>query len=553
MADAASDAAGAPARGRIGAVTRDAIARRLAWAVLGLAALLAGLGGLAGWGASRIAEEVGRAEQSMARLEVARTVEAAFTRYLLAEIGRRLEGEVSVAETREAAEVRGMLLTYRQDINRQIAAAPAATFSAARSDLLRARALVSLFEAIETDSMLDRRARAGAGGPEAAREFYVRIAAERDGAFRNIVAEVVADARGRVTDAYQRLESLRTRLAWSGAGIAAAFMAAAVVFALGFHRGLVRPIQRLAEVAAAFGSGQRAARAPVAAPGALAALSSRFNDMADRIAGEQVRLEAEVAARTADLAAANAELRAVDAARRRFFANVSHELRTPVTVLLGEAQVVLRGAAAPEAMREALERIAGSGGYLRRRLDDLLSLARSEDGTLRIALGEADLDAALAGAVDAARAYAAANEITLRFEPCGATRRVRADAATLRQAALALIDNAVKFSPPGAAVTLSALPGAAGFSVRDEGPGFGGGDAEALFGRYARGGDSQRAGGAGLGLSIVRWIAEQHGGTVTAADRPEGGACVRFLLGEDAIDDETGPQSPTGETTGHAV
>jgi len=71
-----------------------------------------------------------------------------------------------------------------------------------------------------------------------------------------------------------------------------------------------------------------------------------------------------------------------------------------------------------------------------------------------------------------------------------------------------------------------------GFCVADHGPGFGDADVAALFEPYAQAADGRRAGGAGLGLAIVRWIAEQHGGAVRAQNRSEGGALMRFTLGE---------------------
>jgi two-component system, OmpR family, sensor kinase len=246
--------------------------------------------------------------------------------------------------------------------------------------------------------------------------------------------------------------------------------------------------------------------------------------MAERIGSERRRLSGEVAARTAELQAANDRLAAIDTARRRFFANLSHELRTPVTVLLGEAQVALRAGRAGRAgagEREALERIAASGGMLRRRLDDLMRLARSEEGELSLDLGPCDLGEAVRSAVEAARAYAATKEVELALDD-GPSCRVNGDPEALRQAALALIDNSIKLSEPGSAVHVRICPG--GFEVADRGPGFEGADPAALFERYAQEGPGRRAGGSGLGLAIVKWIADQHGARVSARDRPGGGA-----------------------------
>lgn len=509
---------------------RDPIAARIVGALVGLLALFAAMGWMAFWWSGQTTREIARVEQSLNKLEIARAIEAAFNRYLLREIGRRVEGDLSITESPEAARLRGVLLTYRRVTEATLVGAGQVEFEAARDHLLRARLLASLFDAIETESMLDRRARAADEGATAAREFLTRIAGERDGAFRDQLSQVVSLERRRAESAYARLDALRAGLASRGAALAVCAIAVAAVAGVLFHRGLVRPIRALADAASAFGSGARDARAPRGLPGEFDAFAGAFNAMADRLAGEQHRLEAEVAARTAALEAANAELTRVDATRRRFFANVSHELRTPVTVLLGEARVALRGGGDPAPLREALERIAGSGGYLRRRLDDLLSLARSDDGGLTLTLGVAEMNRVLSGAVDAARAYAAANEIALVLVPAAVEVAVRGDGEALRQAALALIDNAVKFCEPGAEVEVHVTADPPGFRVADRGPGFAAADVEALFGRYAQEEDGRRAGGAGLGLSIVRWIADQHGGAVTAANRDGGGAVIAMTL-----------------------
>jgi signal transduction histidine kinase len=501
------------------------IAARLWLAFAALAALFVAVGALGFWGARETAREIAQVERSLNQLELARAVEAAFNRYLLSEIGRRLTGEDDPAESRDAGVLRGVLLNYRRAIDVSLAGADRATLEASRGRLLRARTLVSLFDAIETESMLDRRSRRASDGGVAAVNFLNRIAGERDGAFRAILSESLAEERMLAEAAYARLDALREGLAVRGAALGLSFLLATALAGVIFHRSLTRPIKALEDMAEAFGGGARGARAPGNLPGEFATLGAAFDAMADRIAGEQARLETEVAARTE-------ALRRVDETRRRFFANVSHELRTPVTVLLGEARVGLRAGDDPTALRATLERIAASGGYLRRRLDDLMALARSEDGALSLSLGAADLSTVAAAAAETAAAYAAANEIALRLIPADGPVPVRGDAEALRQAALALIDNAVKFSPPGAEVEIAVTAGPDGgvLAVRDRGPGFGALDPERLFDRYAQAQESRRAGGAGLGLAIVRWIADQHGGVARAANREGGGAEIALHL-----------------------
>ncbi|MEM9761364.1 MAG: HAMP domain-containing sensor histidine kinase [Pseudomonadota bacterium] len=519
----ADDTPRPPAPGR-------SIVVQLAGALLVLALLVTALGALTVWGVERALEEVDAAEQSLVQIENARAIEAAYNRYLLAETRRRLGGGGGTAEHETAGALRGALLAHRAVIAGEIESARSdAERDAERREMIRANGLFSLFETIETEAMFDRiQGRTFAAG-HAAQAFTEGIVAPRDESFRGLVAEVLEDERAEAVAAFQGLDQLRRMLAWAWGGIAAALVLGAAAFAVIFYRGLMHPIASLSGAAEALGTGTEGARAPEGLPGEFARLAQRFNAMAGRIEEARARLEGEVAARTAALEAANAELRAVDRARRRFFANVSHELRTPVTVLLGEAQLALRSTGEE---REALTRIAASGGFLRRRLDDLMRLARSEDGQLSLRMGEADLARALTRAAETAQGYAAASEITLETAPPPpADFGLEGDEEALTQAALALIDNAIKFTPPGGCVTVSlaAASDSLSFAVSDTGPGFEG-DPAVLFDAYAQEGTGRAAGGSGLGLAIVRWIAEAHGGPVSARAGDGGGAVVSFAL-----------------------
>ena len=508
--------------------TAGSIVARLALGLAVLSLILAAFVTLVVWSGLAARAEMLRAEQSFRQLETARNIEAAFGRYLLGEMRRRLTGGPA-AEVPETAAVRAALLGYRRMIGDEIAASGSeAERDAERAELIRAAALGELFEAIETEAMLARDA--GSDPTARARVFVNQIAGDRDRAIRAILYEIGQDERQEIAEASAAIARLRDRTLALGAVLGVMFLTGAVVFGTSVRTGLLRPIRRLAGVAEAFGHGDRAARVPAGLPGEFSALGARFNEMAGELAAREEVLEGEVATRTDELARANAELRRVDATRRRFFANVSHELRTPVTVLLGEAQLARRNRGDAQAMGEALDRIQASGGFLRRRLDDLMRLARSEDGALQLHPSEISFPEPVREAVELARGYAAASEVELTAELQEAATVV-ADPETLRQAALALIDNAVKFSPPGGIVTVSARVGTdeVAFTVSDQGPGFQG-DETVVLDRYAQESAGRAAGGSGLGLAIARWIAEQHGGTITAANRADGGATVTVSI-----------------------
>jgi two-component system OmpR family sensor kinase len=159
-------------------------------------------------------------------------------------------------------------------------------------------------------------------------------------------------------------------------------------------------------------------------------------------------------------------------------------------------------------------------------VEDLLTLARLDE--VRAAPhGPVDLAALARDAVDDARATAPDREITLHTEPA----RVTGEADQLRQVLANLLRNALVHTPAGTPIEVS-VDGSVRLAVRDHGPGVPGDDPDALFERFwrAEGGRERGKDGAGLGLAIVAGIVDAHGGTVSAANAPGGGAAFTVRL-----------------------
>lgn len=207
--------------------------------------------------------------------------------------------------------------------------------------------------------------------------------------------------------------------------------------------------------------------------------------------------------------------------QRQFMADASHELRTPVTALCSVTDVALaRTDRNPEELVEALEVVRGEGRRLGRVVDDLFLLARADAGHVPVRFEPLYLEELLQDAARAARAMAARREIDIDGPPADESP-FRGDPQLLQRLVMILLDNAIKYTPPGGHVRLSlAREGSDSYAiaVEDTGPGIDPADQERIFERFVRidvaRSRSGHAGGAGLGLAIARWIAAAHGGTV---------------------------------------
>jgi two-component system phosphate regulon sensor histidine kinase PhoR len=215
------------------------------------------------------------------------------------------------------------------------------------------------------------------------------------------------------------------------------------------------------------------------------------------------------------------ELKKLERVRRDFVANVSHELRTPVTSIKGFVETLLDGAMhEPERLQRFLDIVASQTNRLNAIIEDLLTLSRleQEGEQAEIALVVGQLHNVLDSAIEVCRQKATEKNIHLELT-CSPELQAAINAPLLEQAVINLIDNAVKYSPPGQTVHIEATSTEQEtvISVRDHGCGIGREHLPRVFERFyrvdkARG---RKLGGTGLGLSIVKHIAQVHGGRAT--------------------------------------
>lgn len=213
-----------------------------------------------------------------------------------------------------------------------------------------------------------------------------------------------------------------------------------------------------------------------------------------------------------------AELDEVDSSRRLFFAKASHELRTPVTAIRGEAEVALADAEDLDTVREALRHISAQAKFLDHRIEEMIGIARTSDGKLHLDASRLDLREVVSSAVDEARSFAASVEVTLDLTLPSTPVETIGDATWLKRALLAIIENALKFSPMDGrvSVALAEREGLAEVTVSDQGPGVMPEELPLIFDAYYQTDAGKARGGSGLGLAMTRWVAEQHGGRAYA-------------------------------------
>jgi signal transduction histidine kinase len=218
--------------------------------------------------------------------------------------------------------------------------------------------------------------------------------------------------------------------------------------------------------------------------------------------------------------------------RQTLVADVAHELRTPLSVLQGRLEALLDGVLPVDGAE--LERLHRQTGLLTRLVEDLRVLSLADAQRLRLDVETVDLVGLAAESVAAFGARAAERDVRLALEASTPAVMVRADRLRLGQVLSNLLDNALRVTAPGGAVTVRVerLRDAARLAVEDDGPGLPEGDPECLFDRFYRpdAGRARTAGGSGIGLAIVRTLVEAHGGTVRAKDRPTGGAAFEVVV-----------------------
>ncbi len=232
------------------------------------------------------------------------------------------------------------------------------------------------------------------------------------------------------------------------------------------------------------------------------------------------------------LARSNAELQELDRLKSEFIATVSHELRTPLTSIRGYTEILAEDVKTDEE-RQIISIIDRNGRRLLNLIDDLLTFSHIEAGTLVLMRGPVQIADVLQSAAEVIRSTAPPS-LAVRVEAPDRLPVLDLDGSQIERVVLNLLANAVKFSPDGGTVTVSARPSAdeVVVSVADTGIGITDVEQTRLFTRFFRSAEAQRRAinGSGLGLAISKAIVEEHGGWIGVSSTPGVGTTVSFGL-----------------------
>jgi signal transduction histidine kinase len=314
---------------------------------------------------------------------------------------------------------------------------------------------------------------------------------------------VVARAQSSVTAA--AAGELLPRLLIAG-GVA---LLVALVLVLALSRSVTSPMSQLAGAAEDIAAGNYARRVGIRGADEIGSLGAAFDRMAEAV--ERARR-----------------------VQRDFLANVSHELKTPLTSLIGFSQALIDGSLKTEdEQKRAAQIVHEESERVLRMAQELLDLARVEAGTISLHITAVDLAAQLEQELEIVRPRAVSRGLALQSEIPADTPPVAADPERLHQVLGNLLDNAVKYAPPGTPVTIGATRNGNSIELSvANAPGPDRPDPQRMFDRFYRSDPSRSsaAGGVGLGLAISRELAVAMGGSLTAGFNSPDRLSVRLVL-----------------------
>jgi signal transduction histidine kinase len=249
---------------------------------------------------------------------------------------------------------------------------------------------------------------------------------------------------------------------------------------------------------------------------------------------KEVRSKERLEKMATELRLANLDLQKLDKAKSDFISIASHQLRTPLSITKGLASMVIEGSFGEvgDKVKEQVTKIYDSNERLNKLVDSLLDLSHIEGGKLQFTFAKIDFAAMAQSVADELSLNAQKKGLAFSFKKPAEPLFVRADEQKLRQVALNLVDNAIKYTPKGGVeVEVERKNGSILLSIKDTGMGFKEDEKNQLFQKFVRGNNAPRlhTEGAGIGLYVAKKMLEEHKGEVWAESEGEGKGSTFFV------------------------
>ncbi len=361
---------------------------------------------------------------------------------------------------------------------------------------------------------------------------------EIDENFRSIIQRALDQQKQNVSSTISFVDKAALHQRIMAAVFAFLGTVAAIAGITMLNRRFTRPINTLVGGVREFGEGHLDYRINPVGRDEVAEIGRTFDTMAAQISHknqilttEKHALQDAVDERTRQLSIMLEDVKRSDSSRKLMIADVSHELRTPLTIMRGEADIALRGEEkSPRVYREALTRVREAANHTARLVDDLLFVARTEAGEVRLKMSNIDLRTVL---FEVQQTFGQEAVIDTSL----ATAPLRADAGRVKQALLVLLENARHYGGDRILMRLDTTDNGFCISVEDNGSGMSDTTKQQAFERFFRGSNAAERyqEGSGLGIPVALSIAKAHGGTITLSDRPGGGLIAALSLPEQSL------------------
>ena len=367
----------------------------------------------------------------------------------------------------------------------------------------------------------------GAGGLLPAREPATRPATRP----AKLIGVAVVDMPSQV----EANQLLLNRIILLTAGLLAGTLAVVVFYLITTHL-ILQPVRVLQETAQKVSEGDLNIRSDISTGDEFQQLSETFNTMLANLksGADQLRaINKSLDLKLGQLAETNVALYESNRLKSEFLANVSHELRTPLNSILGFADLLKDSIGTDGKMLRYVQNILRSGQNLLDLINDLLDLAKIEAGRMEVRSEKLSLNDVFEGLVSLLKPMSEARELTIATSVAAEVPILSTDPAKLQQVLYNFLSNAIKFSPMGGKIDLSANleeDGRVCISVMDRGPGIAAEKQEVIFEKFRQidGSVTREHGGSGLGLAISKELVVLLKGTIGVQSTPGGGA--RFWI-----------------------